>query len=122
MKIQLSKPYVDREMKERVLEVIDSGQYILGNNCKDFEKEFAQFIGVKHAVLTSSGTSSIFLSLKALGVGPGDGILVPSLTAFPTVEPVFHVGAKPIFIDIDETFTMDPEHLEKVLKKRSQIQ
>ncbi len=122
MKIPVSKPYVDKEIKERVLEVIDSGQYILGNNCKDFEKEFAQFIGVKHAVLTSSGTSAIFLSLKALGVGSGDGILVPSLTAFPTVEPVFHVGAKPIFIDIDETFTMDPKHLEKVLKKRSQIQ
>ncbi len=121
MKVPLSKPYVDMEMKERVLEVIDSGQYILGNNCKIFEKEFAQFIGVKQAVLTSSGTSSIFLSLKALGVGPGDGILVPSLTAFPTVEPVFHVGAKPIFIDMDETFTMDPKHIEKVLKNKSQI-
>jgi dTDP-4-amino-4,6-dideoxygalactose transaminase len=122
MKIPLSKPYIDKEMKEKVQEVIDSGQYILGNHCKDFEKEFAQFIGVKHAVLTSSGTSAIFLSLKALGVGPGDGILVPSLTAFPTVEPVFHVGAKPIFINIDETFTMDPKHIEKVLKNRSQIQ
>ena len=47
MKISLSKPYVDKEIKERVLEVIDSGQYILGNHCKDFEKEFARFIGVK---------------------------------------------------------------------------
>ncbi len=122
MKVPLSKPYVDMEMRERVLEVIDSGQYILGSHCKDFEKEFAQFVGVKHAVLTSSGTSAIFLSLKALGAGPGDGILVPSLTAFPTVEPVFHVGAKPIFIDIDETFTMDPKHIEKILEKRSQIQ
>ena len=121
MKIPVSKPYIDKEIKERVLEVIDSGQYILGNNCKDFEKEFAQFIGVKHAVLTSSGTSAIFLSLKALGVGSGDGILVPSLTAFPTIEPVFHVGATPIFIDIDETFTMAPNHLKKVLKNRSQI-
>ena len=122
MKIPLSKPYIDKEIKESVLEVIDSGQYILGNHSRLFEEEFAQFIGVKHAVLTSSGTSAIFLSLKALGVEPGDGILVPSLTAFPTVEPIFHVGAKPIFIDIDETFTMDPKHLEKVLKNRSQMQ
>jgi perosamine synthetase len=67
MKIPVSKPYVDKEIKEKVQEVIDSGQYILGNHCKDFEKEFAQFIGVKHAVLTSSGTSAIFLSLKAHG-------------------------------------------------------
>jgi perosamine synthetase len=121
MKVPLSKPYVDQEMKEKVLEVIDSGQYILGNHCRHFEEEFAQFIGVKQAVLTNSGTSAIFLCLKALGVGPGDGILVPSLTAFPTVEPIFHVGATPIFIDIDETFTVDPKHLEKTLKTKRKI-
>jgi len=119
MKVPLSKPYVDQDMRQRVLEVIDSGQYILGKHSKAFEGEFARFIGVKHAVLTSSGTSSIFLGLKALGVGPGDGVLVPSLTAFPTVEPVFHVGAHPIFVDIDETFTMDPNHIEDILKKGS---
>lgn len=119
MKIPLSKPYVDKEIKDRVLEVIDSGQYILGRNCKEFEKEFARFIGTKYAVLTSSGTSALFLCLEALGVGPGDAILVPSLTAFPTVEPVFHVGARPVFVDIDETFTMDPGHIETILKERA---
>jgi len=117
MKVSLSKPYVDQEIKNCVLEVIDSRQYILGNQCKEFEKEFSQFIGTKHAVLTSSGTSAIFLCLKALGIGPGDGVLVPSLTAFPTVEPIFHVGASPIFVDIDETFTMDPKQMESILKK-----
>ena len=121
MKVPLSKPYVDKEMKDRVLEVIDSGQYILGNHCKDFEREFAQFIGTKHAVLTSSGTSALFLCLKALGVKEGDGILVPSLTAFPTIEPVFHVGARPIFIDIDDTFTVDPKHVESILKNKSRL-
>jgi dTDP-4-amino-4,6-dideoxygalactose transaminase len=120
MKVPLSKPYVDSEMKQKVLEVIDSGQYILGKHCRAFEEAFARFIGAKHAVLTSSGTSAIFLSLKALGIGPGDEILVPSLTAFPTVEPIFHTGARPIFIDIDETFTMDPGEVEKVLTERIQ--
>ena len=57
MKVPLSKPYVDQEMKDRVLEVIDSGQYILGSHCKEFEKEFAQFIGVKHAVLRPPGST-----------------------------------------------------------------
>ena len=61
MNVPLSKPYVSQEMKTRVLEVIDSGQYILGKNCKEFEKEFAQYIGTKHSVLTSSGTSALFL-------------------------------------------------------------
>jgi len=116
MVIPLSKPYVDQEIKDSILKVIDSGHYVLGNECKAFEKEFAQFIGVKHAILTSSGTSAIFLCLKALGVGPGDGILVPSLTAFPTIEPIFHVGAKPIFVDIDETFTMDSQYIEVILE------
>lgn len=117
MRIPLSKPYIDQEIKERVLEVIESGQYILGVQSREFEKEFAQFMGVKHAILTSSGTSAIFLCLKSLGVGPGDGILVPSLTAFPTVEPIFHVGATPIFVDVDETFTMNPKHIEEILTR-----
>jgi dTDP-4-amino-4,6-dideoxygalactose transaminase len=121
MEIPLSKPYVDLEIKEKVSAVIDSGQFILGKQCKAFEKEFAEFVGTKHAVLTSSGTSAIFLFLKALGVEPGDGILVPSLTAFPTVEPIYHVAARPIFIEIDETFTMDPRHIETVLKRREPI-
>jgi perosamine synthetase len=120
MNIPLSKAYVDQKIKERVWEVIDSGQYILGNQSKGFEKEFAHFVGTPHAVLTSSGTSAIFLCLKAMGVGPGDGILVPSLTAFPTIEPVFHVGAKPIFVDIDDTFTMAPPHVEEILKSVNQ--
>lgn len=115
MKVPLSKPYVDQEMRQKVLDVIDSGQYILGGQCKPFEKEFAAYIGTKHAVLTSSGTSALFLSLKALGVGPGDAILVPSHTAFPTIEPVFHVGAQPIFIDIDDTYGMDVKQVEKVI-------
>ncbi len=119
MTVPLSKPFIDQEMKQSVLEVIDSGQYILGKHCKTFEEAFGRFIGVKHAVLTSSGTSAIFLCLKALGVGPGDEVLVPSLTAFPTVEPVFHVGAQPVFIDIDDTFGMNPKHLEQVLSERS---
>jgi len=117
MNIPLSKPYMDQEIKDRILEVVDSGQYILGSQCREFEKEFAQFIGVKHAILTASGTSAIFLCLKALGVGEGDGILVPSLTAFPTVEPIFHVGATPIFVDIDETFTIDPKHIKEILNR-----
>lgn len=120
MDIPLSKPYMNEEMKQKVLEVMDSGNYSLGKECKAFEEEFARYIGTEHAVLTSSGTSAIFLFLKALGIGPGDGILVPSLTAFPTLEPIFHLGATPIFIDIADTFTVDPNHVERVIKQKNQ--
>ena len=64
-------------------------------------------MGTKYAVLTSSGTSAIFLCLKALGIGLHYSVLVPSLTAFPTVEPIFHVGARHVFGDIDDTFCMN---------------
>lgn len=123
MKIPLSKPYIDQEIKDRVWKVIDSGQYILGNTCREFEKEFAEFIGAKRGILTSSGTSAIFLCLKALGVSSGDGIIVPSLTAFPTIEPIFHVGAIPIFADINNNFNIDPDHIQKILinNKRAEI-
>src|SRR3989338_2371358 len=68
-----------------------SGKHILQDECKAFESEFAAYVGTKHAVLTNSGTSAIFLVLKALGVNQGDEVLVPSFTAFPTIKPIFHV-------------------------------
>lgn len=118
-KIQLSKAYVDEEIKKKILEVVDSGWYILGQNSKELEKEFANFVGTKQAVLTSSGTSAIYLSLLASGVKKGDEIIVPSHTAFPTVEPIFHCGAKPVFIDIDDTYTIDPQKIEKKITKKT---
>lgn len=121
MDVPLSKPYITQEIKQKVLETIDSGYYILGKECRAFENEFARYVNTKHAVLTSSGTSAIFLFLKALGMGPGDGILVPSLTAFPTIEPIFHVGATPIFIDIDDTFTVELNHIKKILNLKNQL-
>jgi len=116
--IPLSKPYVDQEIKDAVCQVLDSGRFILGNECEKFEKEFANYIGVKYAIAVSSGTAALFLLLKALGVGFGDQVLVPSLTAFPTIEPILQLGAKPVFLDIDDTFTMSIAHLEAILDNR----
>lgn len=114
MRIPLSKPYMDEESKQGVMEALDSGRYILGENCRLFEEEFAEYTGTKYAVLTNSGTSALLLSLMALGIGDGDEVIVPSHTAFPTVEPVFHVRAKPVFVDIDEsTYTTSPEEIER---------
>ena len=109
MPVPLSRPPVDDEIKAAVLAAIDSRQYILGPECKAFEQEFARYLGRKHAVLTSSATAAIWMVLKAFGVKAGDEVLVPSHTAFPTVEAVCFAGATPIFVDVDESYTVDLE-------------
>jgi dTDP-4-amino-4,6-dideoxygalactose transaminase len=100
--VPLSRPPVDDEIKAAVLAAIDSRQYILGPECRAFEQEFARYIGSKHAVLTSSGTAALWMALKAFGVKADDEVLVPSHTAFPTVEAVCFSGAVPVFVDVDE--------------------
>ena len=107
MPVPLSRPPVDDEIKAAVLAAIDSRQYILGPQCKAFEQEFARYLGSKHAVLTSSATAAIWMGLKALGVKADDEVLVPSHTAFPTVEAVCFAGATPIFVDVDDSYTVD---------------
>jgi dTDP-4-amino-4,6-dideoxygalactose transaminase len=105
--IPLSRPPVDDAIKQAVLAAIDSRQYILGPQCRELERELAKATGVAHAVLTSSATAALWLSLRALGVSAGDELLVPSHTAFPTVEAICFAGATPIFVDVDEWYTLD---------------
>jgi len=105
--IPLSRPPVDDELKRAVLAAMDSRHYILGPECRQLEAELARATDVEHAVLTSSGTAALWLTLRALGVGSGDEILVPSHTAFPTVEAICLAGAKPLFVDADLFYTID---------------
>jgi len=86
---------------------MDSRHYILGPECRQLEAELARATDVEHAVLTSSGTAALWLTLQALGVGSGDEILVPSHTAFPTVEAICLAGAKPLFVEADRFYTID---------------
>src|SRR3954451_12616646 len=108
-KIPLSRVYHSELIDRRIQEVVKAGNYILGPECKAFEQELAAYFGVKHVVLASSWTAGVHLLHLAQGLKDGDEILVPSLTAFPSIEPMIHVGAKPIFCDIDHTFTIDLE-------------
>jgi len=109
MSVPLSRPPVDDEIKAAVLAAIDSRQYILGPECKAFEQEFARYLGCKHAVLTSSATAAIWMGLRAFGVKADEEVLVPSHTAFPTVEAICFAGARPIFVDVNESYTVDLE-------------
>jgi perosamine synthetase len=118
-KIPLSRVYQSETIDRRIIEVVRGGNYILGPECKAFEKELAAYFGVKHVVLSSSWTAAVHLLHIAQGLKPGDEILVPSLTAFPSIEPMIHVGAKPVFCDIDDTYTIDPEDARKRITKKT---
>src|SRR3954468_22684579 len=118
-KIPLSRVYQSETIDRRILEVVKDGNYILGPECKAFEAELAAYFGVKHVVLSSSWTAAVHLLHIAQGLQPGDEILVPSITAFPSIEPMIHVGAKPVFCDIDDTYTIDPEDARKRITNRT---
>jgi dTDP-4-amino-4,6-dideoxygalactose transaminase len=94
--------------------VVDSGGFILGPQVEALEKELAAFTGAKHAIGVSSGTDAILVALMALGIGPGDEVLVPTFTFFATAGCVSRLGATPVFVDSRlEDFNMDPADLER---------
>jgi dTDP-4-amino-4,6-dideoxygalactose transaminase len=120
MNIPLTKVYMDEAIKKAVLEVLDSGWYILREKVSEFEGKFADFCGVKNAVCVSSGTAAIFLSLLALDIKPRDEVIVPSFSFIASATPVIHIGAKPVFVDIDaRTYTVDPGKVRAVVTKRT---
>jgi len=120
MNIPLVKVYMDNDIKKAVLEVLDSGWYILHEKTREFEKKFAEFCGVKNAVCVSSGTAGIFLSLLALDIKRGDEVIIPSFSFVSTATPIIEVGAKPVFVDIEKkTYTVDPEKIREAVTKRT---
>ena len=118
-KIPLSKVHQSEQIDQRILQVVKSGNYILGPECKSFEAELAKYFGVRHAVLSSSWTAAVHLLHIAQGVESGDEILVPSLTAFPSIEPMIHAGARPVFCDVDETYTIDLADAQKKITAKT---
>ncbi|MBN1859571.1 DegT/DnrJ/EryC1/StrS family aminotransferase, partial [Candidatus Bipolaricaulota bacterium] len=104
------------EMDAAVLGVVRSGNYVLGPTVRAFENEVAAYCCCTHAIGVASGTDALLLSLKALGIGPGDGVVLPSFTFFATAGVVANVGATPIFAEIDpQTFNLDPQSLREIL-------
>ncbi|HEY6638961.1 MAG TPA: DegT/DnrJ/EryC1/StrS family aminotransferase [Solirubrobacterales bacterium] len=108
------------EIAERQRAVLESGRYILGPEVEAFESEFASYLGVGHCVGVANGTDAIAIALRALGVGPGDEVVVPSVSFFATVEPVATIGATPIFCDVDErTWCMTGATAEPAITERT---
>lgn len=87
-----------------------------------FEKAFASYIGVKHALATSGGTGALWLGLATLGIGPGDEVIVPEITYFACSDVVMLLGAKPVFVDVlKDTWCMDPNALKKAITKKTKV-
>jgi len=117
----LSRQYktIKKELRAEVLKVCDSGRYILGDNVSDLEAEIASYSGAGYGVGVASGTDALSLSLMASGVGPGDKVLTTPFTFVATVSVIEKLGARPVFVDIDEkTFNIDPSAVEALLKRR----
>jgi dTDP-4-amino-4,6-dideoxygalactose transaminase len=100
--------------------VMRSGHFILGPEVEAFESECAAYHGVKHAVGLNSGTDALYIALRALGIGPGDEVITTPFTFFATAEAVSHVGATPVFVDVEEgSFNLDPALVERAVTKRT---
>lgn len=103
---------IQSEIKAAVNRVLESGQFILGPEVGQFEAAAATYLGVKHAVGVNSGTDALVISLRALGVGPGDEVITTPFSFFATAESISMVGAHPVFVDIDRaSFNLDPAQI-----------
>ncbi|HXH50999.1 MAG TPA: DegT/DnrJ/EryC1/StrS family aminotransferase [Terriglobia bacterium] len=108
------------EIDAAILEVLESGSYVLGPKLTQFEAELARYCNTKEAVGLNSGTDALVLVLKALGVGPGDEVITTSNTFFATAEAVWLVGATPVFVDIEpNTCNIDPSLVEAAITPKT---
>jgi dTDP-4-amino-4,6-dideoxygalactose transaminase len=108
------------ELDERILAALGETRFIFGPNVHAFEKEAAEYLGVKHAISCASGTDALHLALLAAGIGPGDEVITTPFTFIATAEAVCMVGAKPIFVDIDSrTFNLNLDQVELAITNRT---
>ncbi len=118
--LAFARPFYGAEEMEAVAEVLRSGWIVAGPRVAAFEERFAEVGGAGYAIATSSWTTGAFLVLKALGIGPGDEVIVPSLTFIATVNVVRHLGATPVFADIlPGQWNIDPEEVARRLSPRT---
>jgi dTDP-4-amino-4,6-dideoxygalactose transaminase len=120
--LDLKKQYanIKPEVDAAVFRILDSNQYVLGEEVAGFERDFAAYCQTKHAIAVNTGTSALHLALIAAGVGPGDEVITIPFTFVATVSAVCYTGARPVFVDIDpRTFTMDVTQIEQAITPRT---
>src|SRR5215217_2038262 len=108
------------EIDAKIAEVVDRGAFILGPEVAAFETEFAAYLGARHAAGVANGTDALVLALRALGVGPGDEVVVPSFTFYASAEAIPHTGARPVFCDVDpDTCCVTADTVKAALTSRT---
>ncbi|MBS4959155.1 MAG: DegT/DnrJ/EryC1/StrS family aminotransferase, partial [Clostridium sp.] len=108
------------KLDKAALGVLSSANYIMGKTVTDFEKEFADFVGVKHAISVGNGTDALVLALKSMGIGEGDEVITTPFTFFATAEAISAVGATPVFVDVNkETFNIDVTKIEEKITSKT---
>jgi len=120
MQIYLSRPDITAKEIEAVCEVLSGPSLSLGPKLTEFELAFSRYIGSKRAVAVNSGTSGLFLSMLALGIGPGDEVITTPFTFIASAASIMMVGAKPIFVDIEpKNLNINPEKIEAQITDRT---
>jgi dTDP-4-amino-4,6-dideoxygalactose transaminase len=118
--IPIAAPQIGEEERQAVLAVLDSGQLAQGPVVEDFEQRFARWCGVRNAVALSNGTAALHLLLLAHGLKEGDEVITPSFTFVSSANSALFVGARPVFVDIEEeTYNLDPDRVESAITPRT---
>jgi len=112
-------PFIGEEEIAEVADSLRSGWVTTGPKVKRFEQEFATYVGAKHAIAVSSCTAALHASLAALDVGPGDEVIVPTLTFCATANVVVHLGATPVIVDVDQNFQISPDAACRAISPRT---
>ena len=116
----LAEQFADyEEIFENLKEVVQKGDYTLGEAVDHLEYQFKHIIGTKNAIAVGSGTDALFLSLKALGVGEGDEVITTPFTFYATIGAIVTVGAIPVFADIRNDYNIDVEQIRKKITKKT---
>jgi perosamine synthetase len=116
-KVFWSVPDIGADEKKAVLETLDTGWLGMGPRTKQLEKELSAYTGAKHSIVVNNGTSALLTALMALGIGPGDEVLIPTYTFVATASSAIALGAKPVLVDCDpETFNVGPQQIEAALQ------
>jgi dTDP-4-amino-4,6-dideoxygalactose transaminase len=111
---------LQEQIRERIAAVLERRVYILGPEVEAFERELADYLGVRHAIGVGNGTDAITIGLRALGVGRDDEVVVPSFTFYASAEAIVNAGARPVFCDVDpDTRNVTPETVQAVLSPRT---
>ena len=118
--LKAQKQQLGNEINEAIEGVLERCDFILGRDVGDFEDEFAAFCGARHAIGCGNGTDALHLSLRALGVGPGDEVIMPAMTFVATALGISLTGAKPVLVDVEaETGLIDPAEIDKAVTPKT---